>query len=454
MSRYFDAIKDGILISDKGRRVIYANPAAAEMLGIEGSMAGMDCAEIFGLPKGSCILDHALRKDAAHSMRHELPLHEGRRRVLELSLSRVGDEVCATMREITESVKLEEILERYAEGLTILYELSSVFLSENQMSRAMETSLQLIRDYYGADYVLVCAPAPEDGEEALEVVAGSGWLDRQVSGIRFPLDEQTLIGRSMIQSCPTVVMDFSKPGDITMTELLRQSGVMSGICVPMVVEDRALGVMAVLYKSPREIDTAELWYMNVATNTLAVYIEKQRSLGRLLDSEKFLSSVLEGIGEGVIVIDRNYRIISANKGFLESHKLNVEDALGQCCHKVTHHVDRPCHMDGGNCSVKIVFDTAQPASSVHKHFTSDGGVIDVETNAYPIFDSSGNVVAAVVTVMDVTARLRLERDLEKRVKELEEFYDMAVGRELRMIELKEEIKSLKEELAALRTKVK
>jgi hypothetical protein len=32
------------------------------------------------------------------------------------------------------------------------------------------------------------------------------------------------------------------------------------------------------------------------------------------------------------------------------------------------------------------------------------------------------------------------------VKELEEFYDMAVGRELRMIELKEQIESLKEEL--------
>jgi PAS domain S-box-containing protein len=39
-----------------------------------------------------------------------------------------------------------------------------------------------------------------------------------------------------------------------------------------------------------------------------------------------------------------------------------------------------------------------------------------------------------------------EAELKKRVKELEEFYDVAVGRELRMKELKEEIESLKEEL--------
>jgi methyl-accepting chemotaxis protein len=39
-----------------------------------------------------------------------------------------------------------------------------------------------------------------------------------------------------------------------------------------------------------------------------------------------------------------------------------------------------------------------------------------------------------------------EEELKKRVKDLEEFYDMAVGREIRMIELKEEIESLKKEL--------
>ncbi|MFZ3136293.1 MAG: hypothetical protein WA126_02750 [Thermodesulfovibrionales bacterium] len=39
-----------------------------------------------------------------------------------------------------------------------------------------------------------------------------------------------------------------------------------------------------------------------------------------------------------------------------------------------------------------------------------------------------------------------EKELKKRVKELEEFYDMAIGRELRMKELKEEIERLKGEL--------
>jgi PAS domain S-box-containing protein len=40
-----------------------------------------------------------------------------------------------------------------------------------------------------------------------------------------------------------------------------------------------------------------------------------------------------------------------------------------------------------------------------------------------------------------------EKELKKRVKELEEFYEMAVGRELRIRDLKEEVEELKEELA-------
>jgi PAS domain S-box-containing protein len=47
---------------------------------------------------------------------------------------------------------------------------------------------------------------------------------------------------------------------------------------------------------------------------------------------------------------------------------------------------------------------------------------------------------------DITDRKKAEEEIHQRVKELEDFYTMAVGRELRMMELKEQIESLKEEL--------
>jgi DNA-binding NtrC family response regulator len=45
-----------------------------------------------------------------------------------------------------------------------------------------------------------------------------------------------------------------------------------------------------------------------------------------------------------------------------------------------------------------------------------------------------------------------DEELRKRLKELEKFHDMAVGREIRMLELKEEIEELSEELREYKKK--
>ena len=44
------------------------------------------------------------------------------------------------------------------------------------------------------------------------------------------------------------------------------------------------------------------------------------------------------------------------------------------------------------------------------------------------------------------SRISTEKEIKKRIKELEDFYDVAVGRELRMMELKKEIETIRKEL--------
>jgi PAS domain S-box-containing protein len=69
-----------------------------------------------------------------------------------------------------------------------------------------------------------------------------------------------------------------------------------------------------------------------------------------------------------------------------------------------------------------------------------------------IMDGQGNVVEFQSVGRDITDRKQAEEalnksreELKERVKELEEFYQLAVGRELRMIELKQELEELKAE---------
>ena len=58
--------------------------------------------------------------------------------------------------------------------------------------------------------------------------------------------------------------------------------------------------------------------------------------------------------------------------------------------------------------------------------------------------------AVIGTLLDISERKKMEEEVKKRIEELEKFYEMAVGRELRMKDLKEEIKKLQSELSKYR----
>lgn len=174
--------------------------------------------------------------------------------------------------------------------------------------------------------------------------------------------------------------------------------------------------------------------------------EKERLRKKLEEQESFLESILEGIGDGVVVIDRDFKIISANKGYCSQVKISCDEIIGKHCYEVSHHLSKPCYENGEECSVKEAFETGQSHRIIHTHFDKENKPIYIETVSYPLKNESGNIVSAIEVLTDITGRFGLEKNLKEKVKELEEFYDMAVGRELRMVELKEEIERLREEL--------
>lgn len=166
----------------------------------------------------------------------------------------------------------------------------------------------------------------------------------------------------------------------------------------------------------------------------------------------FFHTILDALAEGVLVIDRDMRIITANKGYLKEQGLKPEEAVGRHCYAVSHGYDKPCveeeECKGCECPVLEVFETGEPASTVHIHKDKSGNKHYVSISAHPIKDPQERVVQVVETINDITEKKKADDELKKKIKELEEFYDMAVGRELKMVELKEEIERLGGELKA------
>lgn len=142
-------------------------------------------------------------------------------------------------------------------------------------------------------------------------------------------------------------------------------------------------------------------------------------------SLEFLAGVLEGIGEGVVVVDKDFRILLANKGYLQQAGMRRDQLIGRHCYKASHHFDSHCMDNGHDCPVKDVFDTGQPAHAMHTHFSHDGKEVYVECRAYPIKDSSGRVIRAIETLNDVTDRVRLEVQVRESEEKYRDLYDNA-----------------------------
>jgi two-component system, chemotaxis family, CheB/CheR fusion protein len=85
--------------------------------------------------------------------------------------------------------------------------------------------------------------------------------------------------------------------------------------------------------------------------------------------------------------------------------------------------------------------------------SKDGSLLDISLTISPIKDAAGRVIGASKIARDVTNRKRAEEELRRahaelqaRAEELSRFNSAAVGRELRMIELKKEINELYQRL--------
>lgn len=71
----------------------------------------------------------------------------------------------------------------------------------------------------------------------------------------------------------------------------------------------------------------------------------------------------------------------------------------------------------------------------------------VQAHIYPVKDERGNIRIVVLMHEDITERKKAEEEIKTKVKELEDFYEMSIGREIKMKELKEEKRELMSKLS-------
>ena len=146
----------------------------------------------------------------------------------------------------------------------------------------------------------------------------------------------------------------------------------------------------------------------------------------LRQSEEMMRNVLDSVDEGFIVVNRDYRIITANRAYCNMVSARSEEIIGQLCHTVSHGSLQLCCNVGEDCGARKVFETGKPHIANHIYYSADGKTIYVETRSFPLKDASGAVTSVIEAISNITEK-RLLEDERNRSQKLEAVGMLAGG---------------------------
>jgi PAS domain S-box-containing protein len=128
---------------------------------------------------------------------------------------------------------------------------------------------------------------------------------------------------------------------------------------------------------------------------------------KLQISEAQKNAILNGISANIAFVDKELKIIWANKAAADSVKIAPDEMVGHACHHFWADPANPCE----NCPSIKAFETKKSQCTIQ--YTPDGRVW--EERGEPIFDNEGNLIGVVEIAIDITDRKRDEDEL--RIKE-------------------------------------
>jgi two-component system, NtrC family, sensor kinase len=132
----------------------------------------------------------------------------------------------------------------------------------------------------------------------------------------------------------------------------------------------------------------------------------------------FASALLEASPDGVMVVDRSYRIVNCNNSALITGGRPREEVIGKFCFEVIHGSLNPCSAKDCSCPTQETLKSRRPERSVHQVTTASGEILVLQFIAFPLFNMLGEIVQFVEIVRDITSDLSVH--VEKRAKAIKD----------------------------------
>lgn len=211
--------------------------------------------------------------------------------------------------------------------------------------------------------------------------------------------------------------DVSKlPKDLR--DILEPQEIKSILLLPLLLKGRRLGFMGF-----DQIDVKRKWIgkdvslLQVIANTIASAYERrkynveiQEKIQQIINEKTKTETIVHEISDGVVMVDKDLKILLFNYKAVEISGFCASEALGQPVDKILKYVSEFGEKIN-NRYIKRAYSTVQEQTLSHeaKLIKKDGTKIFIASSASPIRDSQGALLGCVVVFRDTTKEKEIDR---------------------------------------------
>ena len=188
----------------------------------------------------------------------------------------------------------------------------------------------------------------------------------------------------------------------------------------------------------------EIQQLNEKINQLEIEIIRLKSVEQELKiSEERYERLFEGAEDGIYTLDLKGVFTSGNRKAEEISGYKREELIGKHFMSLLPNKLEIVRL------LKVFKDIITSEGGTYKFETAlknkQGTLVSVEIKG-AILKKRGLPIGMIGIARDITERKKAEEELKSKNRELEKFQKIAIGRELKMIELKKKIKELETKL--------
>ncbi|MFQ5543380.1 MAG: PAS domain-containing sensor histidine kinase, partial [Nitrospiria bacterium] len=126
----------------------------------------------------------------------------------------------------------------------------------------------------------------------------------------------------------------------------------------------------------------------------------------------YLEHVINGIDDEIVVVDRDYKIVTANDAYLNKCGGSRENIIGRGCFTIVQDSEISCDQDLlRRCPAKTTFEEGSLQKTLHTFLDRSGREKYLEIYCSPLRDENGEIFQVIELRRDITERKFIEEQL-------------------------------------------